>query len=108
MRILNRTWMFLALLSIAGVANAFGMVDYFRAVAQSDTLKQIVDQGAKDGFELRDVSRKVTYRCPGCYRFDVVLDKYDPGLKETVTVTHKLATRLDLGTGKIEVGIQPQ
>lgn len=44
MRIPNRTLMLLVLLSIAGVANAFGMADYFRAVMESDTLKQIVDQ----------------------------------------------------------------
>lgn len=91
---------------ISGMVNANDMSDYFKAVITSETLAQLSVEEAKEGYKLSEISHKVTYRCPGCFGFDITFNKFDASLGQ-LTSMHKIGTRLDR-QGNINVGIDPQ
>lgn len=89
-------------LAISHIAVAGSMLDFFKAVVESDTLKNMVATNEASGFVLKDIKHKATMRCRGCFEFDIVFEN------ETRSIlSEKISTELDR-TGRIFVGIPPQ
>lgn len=64
-------------------------VEYFRAVLSSDTLKNVMR--AEGTLQVGNITHVATYRCLGCFDFDVELLIHQEVLE---TKTIHLATRL--------------
>lgn len=109
MRLFTQTVALFLVLVVGSTVNATnGMLEIFNAITQSKALKEIVKDGAKDNWYLSEISHQATYRCVGCYGFDVVLKKYDADTGDLQTQTRQIGTRVDLQTGAVLVSIDPQ
>lgn len=96
-------------LSLANIGfSANGMLDYFQAVMSSKTMQDTVQKQLVDGWQLNDIKHSRTYRCPGCFGFDVYFTRYDQASGEMQSRGYKFSTRLDFETGKIHVGTEAQ
>lgn len=68
------------------------MVPYFSTVRESDALKSALGE-----FSFQFMTLTQTYRCPGCYRFNVV------GTKNNLVRIRGMMTSLDTSTNVIDV-----
>lgn len=71
-------------------------VNYFTAVLNSDAVAAFVAE--EPGFEVKSIKQIATYRCPGCYDFEVILSKVDSRNKGAV-----FQTRRNMSEGYTEV-----
>lgn len=69
----------------------YSVADCFQAVAASKQVSSV----AKSGAQLKTIDRVATYRCIGCYGFDVTFETYDHASGETTTSTKTLKTIIE-------------
>ena len=68
-------------------------LQYFNAVLNhTDLIKHVLD-----GNQLESIEHTMTFRCPGCFSFDLVFDTANGKQKQTAT------TKLNMSTQELEV-----
>ncbi len=93
-------------LSIAQTASADNMMEYFNAVLKSKALKTMLAQDHGQ-WSLKSIEKDQTFRCPGCFSFNVVTEKWSNG-SEMLNATHSFMTEMNLQTQKISVKMMDQ
>src|ERR1700686_5137852 len=59
---------------------ALQLVEYYQAVVLSDVMREVSSKSANIGYSLKKIEHVASYRCPGCHKFEVTLEKI--GAKE--------------------------